>query len=43
MRRYIERNVEDKLANLVIDNYGKQILGIHLSVENDDIKLKSLI
>ena len=39
MRRFVERNVEDKIANLVIDNYGKTVIGMHLSIENDDIKV----
>ena len=42
MRRFIERNVEDKIANLVIENYGKQIIGIALSVANDEIKVDSI-
>ncbi len=37
MRRFVEKNVEDKIANIVIDNYGKVVLGIHLSVKNDEI------
>ena len=42
MRRFIERNVEDKIANLVIENFGKQIIGIALSVANDEIKVDSI-
>ena len=42
MRRFIERNVEDKIANLVIDNYGKQLIGIDLSVVGDEIKVDSI-
>lgn len=37
MRRYIERNVEDKLANVIIENYGKNIFGILLSAKKDEI------
>lgn len=37
MRRYIERNVEDKLASVILDNYGSQIRGISLSVNNGEI------
>ncbi len=37
MRRYIERNVEDRLANVLIDNYGKGITGISLSVKDSEI------
>ncbi len=42
MRRYIEKNVEDKLANLIIENYGKRILGIHISIINDEISVSSI-
>lgn len=37
MRRYIERNVEDKLANVTIENYGKNLFGMSLSVKDGDI------
>ena len=39
MRRFVERNVEDGIANLVINNYGKAIVGISLSVKNDTIAI----
>ncbi len=39
MRRFIEREVEDKIANVIIDNYEKGVLGIHVSVENDSTKI----
>ena len=39
MRRFIERNVEDKLANVILDNYNSKINGISISVQNDDIKI----
>ena len=39
MRRFIERNVEDKLAGVILDNYNNKISGISISVENDDIKI----
>ena len=42
MRRYVERNVEDGIANLVIDNYGKAIVGISLSVKNGEIAIDSI-
>ncbi|MBP3583535.1 MAG: AAA family ATPase [Clostridia bacterium] len=42
MRRFIERNVEDRLANVLIENYGKGITGISLSVENSEIKVNIL-
>lgn len=39
MRRYIERHVEDKLANITIENYGKDIFGMSLGVKDDDISV----
>ena len=39
MRRFVERNVEDKIANVVIDNYGRTIIGMHLSLDSDEIKI----
>ncbi len=42
MRRYIERNVEDEIANIVIDNYGNNIIGIALSVVDNKIKVDIL-
>jgi len=42
MRRFIEREVEDKIANIIIDNYEKQLIGMHLSVSGDEIKVDSL-
>jgi ATP-dependent Clp protease ATP-binding subunit ClpA len=42
MRRYIERNVEDRLANVLIENYGKGITGISLSVKDSEIKVNIL-
>ena len=40
MRRYIERYVEDKLANVTIENYGKDIFGMSLIVRDNDIKVE---
>ena len=40
MRRYIERQVEDKLANVILDNYHSNITGISLSVLDGDIKVE---
>ena len=37
MRRFIERNVEDKIANVVIDNYSTHIEGIALAVKDGEI------
>ena len=42
MRRFIERNVEDEIANIVIDNYGSNIIGIALSVKDDKIEVDIL-
>ena len=40
MRRYIEREIEDKIATLILDNYGVNILGISLKVVNDEITVE---
>ena len=37
MRRYIERNIEDKIATVLIEACGKDISGISVSVMNGDI------
>ena len=42
MRRFVERNVEDEIANVVIDNYGKLIVGISLSVRDNRIVVESI-
>ena len=40
MRRYVERNVEDKIANIIIENYGKTIEKIKLSIKDGEIIAK---
>ena len=40
MRRYIERAVEDKLAEVILDNYRSSISGISLTVANSEIKVE---
>ena len=42
MRRYIERNIEDKIANLLIDASDERIYGISLSVSQDGITVNSI-
>ncbi len=42
MRRFIEREVEDKIASLMIDNEKLNMLGIHLTVDEDEIKISSI-
>ena len=42
MRRFIETNVEDKLAALIIDKYGSEISGISLTVKNNEISVDSI-
>ena len=37
MRRYIERNIEDKLATVILDNYGRGISGISLTAPSAEI------
>ena len=43
MRRFIERHIEDKIANVIIDNYGKTVSGIYLSVKDNDIAVDYLV
>ena len=42
IRRFIEREIEDKIANIVIANSRTGLLGIHLTVENDQIQTSSI-
>ena len=42
IRRFIEREIEDKIANIVIANSGAKLLGIHLTVENGKIQTSSI-
>ena len=42
MRRYIEKSVEDGLANILIDNYSARPAGIGLSVKNGEIKIDKM-
>ena len=39
MRRFIERNVEDKLANVILENYSSKISGISITIDKEDIKI----
>ena len=40
MRRFIERNVEDLIANTIVEKYPDKIIGIYIDVENDEITAK---
>ena len=42
MRRFIERNVEDRLAEVILDNYHSRLKGISLSVVDGEIKVDYL-
>ncbi len=42
MRRFIERNIEDKLANIFIENYDNSLIGISLFVKGGEIITKAL-
>ena len=42
MRRYIERNIEDLLANVIIDKCGEGISGISLSVADKKITIDTI-
>lgn len=37
LRRFIQKNIEDKAANLLIENYDKEINGIIIAAVNDEI------
>ena len=40
MRRYIERQVEDKLANVILENYHTGLTGISLVASDDEINVE---
>ncbi len=42
MRRYIERNIEDKIAEVIINNYESKPTAIALTIKDGDIKLDTL-
>ena len=42
MRRFIERQVEDKIAALIIDTFDTKLLGIHLTVKDGQIFTSSI-
>ncbi len=42
MRRYIERNVEDKIANAIIDISPAKLSGVHLSLKDGEIELSTI-
>ncbi len=42
MRRFIEKNVEDKLAELIIESIGQKLLGVHLDAVDGKITVSSI-
>ena len=42
MRRFVERSVEDRIASLIIDKAKTSLLGIHITVDNDEIQISSI-
>ncbi len=42
MRRYIERNVEDLIANTIIEKYPDKLVGVHLDVLDAKISLNAI-
>ncbi len=42
MRRYIEKNVEDLIAERMIAEYPKKLLGVHLGVDDGKITIQTL-
>jgi ATP-dependent Clp protease ATP-binding subunit ClpB/ATP-dependent Clp protease ATP-binding subunit ClpC len=39
MRRYIQKNIEDKLAEQIISRYDEALSVAHVVVENDELKV----
>ncbi len=42
MRRFIERNAEDLIANTIVEKYPEKIIGIHLDVSDDKVTINSI-
>ena len=42
MRRFIERNVEDEIANLIIDKFPTKLSAIGISVKNNKLKFEAI-
>ena len=42
MRRFIEREVEDRLASLVLDNYETKLTGVSLTMDDGSIKFDTI-
>ena len=42
MRRFIEKAVEDKIASIVVDNNGKNLVGISLSLKDGEISVDAI-
>ena len=42
MRRYIEKNIEDKIASIMIESYDKAIYGVSLQVNDNAIVITSI-
>jgi ATP-dependent Clp protease ATP-binding subunit ClpB/ATP-dependent Clp protease ATP-binding subunit ClpC len=40
MRRFISREIEDKIANEIVSSYGKQITAVRVSVSEGNIKVE---
>ena len=42
MRRYIEKEIEDKIANIIIDSFPTRVSGISIGVKNGEFKFDSI-
>jgi len=42
MRRYIERSIEDEIANLIIDSFPTQLAGVSVSVKDDKLSITAI-
>ena len=42
MHRFIERKIEDKLADIIIEKHGESIFGISLSVSDGELSIETI-
>ena len=42
MRRFIERNAEDLIANTIVEKYPEKIIGIYLDVSDDKVTINTI-
>ena len=42
MRRYIEKEIEDKIANIIIDSFPSKVSAVSIGVKNAELKFDSI-